>query len=112
MAGHAAVVAPEFQITNESTVIGYVNYMQSAISKGVGDVKADYSTLLPLADNAQSLIDELNLVMVAGQLAPATVNLIKGGMRLDAGGDGPARLNRIYAALVLAMASPEFIVQK
>jgi len=107
-----AIVAPEFQITNESTVIGYVNYMQNAISKGVGDVKADYSSLLPLADNAQSLIDELNLVMVAGQLAPATVNLIKGGIDSMPKGTEATRLNRIYAALVLVMASPEFIVQK
>ena len=110
--GSAGMVAPEFQITNESSVVGYINFLQVAISKGVGDVKADYSALLPLADTSQALIDELNLLMVANQLAPATVNLIKGGIDSMPKGTDATRLNRIYAALVLVMASPEFIVQK
>ena len=41
--GSAGLVAPEFQITNESSVVGYVNFMQSVVSKGAGDVKADYA---------------------------------------------------------------------
>ena len=110
--GSAGMVAPEFQITNESTVVGYINYMQGVISRGVGDVKGDYSALMPMADTSATLVEELNLVMAAGQLAPATVNLIKGGIDSMPKGTDAARLNRIYAALVLVMASPEFIVQK
>jgi uncharacterized protein (DUF1800 family) len=108
----AALVAPEFQITNESTVIGYVNYMQNAVSKGIGDVKADYSSLLPLADVAQSLLDELNLVLAAGQLSSATVTLMRGALDGMPKGTDAARNNRIYAALVMVLAAPEFIVQK
>ena len=110
--GTAGMVAPEFQIVNESTVVGYVNYMQTIISRGVGDVKGDYSALMPLADTAQTLLDELNVVLVAGQLSAATVALIKGALDSMASGTDPARLNRIYAALVMVMAAPEFIVQK
>ena len=110
--GTAGLVAPEFQITNESTVVGYVNYMQTVISKGVGDVKADYASLLPLADSAQALIDEVNLVLAAGQLSAATVGTIKSAIDTMAAGANTARLNRIYATLVLVMSSPEFIVQK
>ena len=110
--GSNGMVAPEFQITNESTVVGYVNYMQNAISRGVGDVKADYSALLPLADTAQVLLDELNLVLAAGQLSAATMTLIVTAIDSMAKGTDPARLNRIYAALVMVMAAPEFIVQK
>jgi uncharacterized protein (DUF1800 family) len=108
----AALVAPEFQITNESTVVGYVNYMQNAVSKGIGDVKADYSSLLPLADVAQSLLDELNLVLAAGQLSSATVTLMRGALDSMPKGTDVARNNRIYAALVMVLAAPEFIVQK
>lgn len=108
----ARMVAPEFQITNESTVVGYVNYMQGVVKNGVGDVKPDYSTLMPLADTSDKLIDEVNLLLAAGQLAPATLNLIKGGIDSMPKGNDPARLNRIYATLVLVLASPEFIVQK
>jgi uncharacterized protein (DUF1800 family) len=108
----AALVASEFQITNESTVVGYVNYMQNAVSKGIGDVKADYSSLLPLADVAQSLLDELNLVLAAGQLSSATVTLMRGALDGMPKGTDAARNNRIYAALVMVLAAPEFIVQK
>lgn len=106
------VVAPEFQIVNESSVVGYANYMQSAISKGVGDVKADYASLLPLADNVPSLLDEINLVLAAGQLSTDTLTLIRNAINSMATGTDAARANRVYAALTLVMASPEFIVQK
>ncbi|NHZ38744.1 DUF1800 domain-containing protein [Massilia sp. CCM 8693] len=109
---NAKMVAPEFQITNESTVVGYVNYMQGVVSRGVGDVKADYSALLPLAEVSENLVNELNLLLAAGQLAPATLNLIKGGIDSMPKTTEAHRLNRIYAALVLVLASPEFIVQK
>ncbi|SFF60928.1 Uncharacterized conserved protein, DUF1800 family [Duganella sp. CF458] len=106
------VVAPEFQIVNETSVVGYANYMQTAISKGIGDVKADYSTLLPLADNVPGLVDEINLVLAAGQLSADTVTLIRTAVTSMATGTDAARANRVYAALTLVMASPEFIVQK
>jgi uncharacterized protein (DUF1800 family) len=110
--GSAGLVAPEFQITNESTVVGYINYMQTLISRGTGDVKADYSALIPLAETTQALLDEINVVLVAGQLSAATLALIKGALDSMASGTDAARLNRIYAALVMVMAAPEFIVQK
>ena len=110
--GNAGLVAPEFQITNESTVVGYINYMQTLISRGTGDVKADYSALIPLAETTQALLDEINVVLVAGQLSAATLTLIKGALDSMASGTDAARLNRIYAALVMVMAAPEFIVQK
>ncbi|WP_082507637.1 MULTISPECIES: DUF1800 family protein [unclassified Duganella] len=106
------VVAPEFQIVNETSVVGYANYMQTAISKGIGDVKADYATLLPLADNVPALVDEINLLLAAGQLSTDTVTLIRNAVASMATGTDAARANRVYAALTLVMASPEFIVQK
>ncbi|MTW14444.1 DUF1800 family protein [Pseudoduganella eburnea] len=106
------VAAPEFQIVNESSVVGYVNYMQNAISKGVGDVKADYAALLPMADNVPALVDEINVVLAAGQLGPDSVTLIRNAVAGMATGSDAARANRVYAALTLVMASPEFIVQK
>ncbi len=106
------VVAPEFQIVNETSVVGYANYMQTAISKGIGDVKADYSSLLPLADNVPGLVDEINLVLAAGQLSADTLTLIRNAVASMATGTDAARANRVYAALTLVMASPEFIVQK
>jgi uncharacterized protein (DUF1800 family) len=108
----AALVAPEFQITNESSVVGYVNYMQHAISAGVSDVGADYGSLLPLADNATSLLDEINLVLAAGQLSSATLVNLRSAVDSMPSGTDTRRKQRIYAALTLVMAAPEFIVLK
>lgn len=110
--GSAGLVAPEFQITNESTVVGYVNYMQTAVSRGVGDVVADYASLVTLADNAASLIDELNVVLAAGALSASTLSTLKTAIVAMPVGTDTARSNRIYAALLLVLASPEYIVQK
>jgi uncharacterized protein (DUF1800 family) len=106
---NAGLVAPEFQLTNESSTVGYINYMQAAVSRGVGDVKADYSKLLPLADNAGALLDELSTVLAAGQLQSALTVLGPALNSMPTGSDA-ARLNRIHAALVLVLAAPEFII--
>ena len=108
----ATLVAPEFQIENESSVVGCINYLQRVVAGGVGDIKGDYSTLLPLADNAQTLIDELNLVLAANQLSAATTGSLVTAVQTMPSGTDAARLNRIYASLVLVLAAPEFIVQK
>ncbi len=110
----AGLVAPEFQLANESSVVGYVNFMQAAVSHsgGVGDLLADYSNLLPLADNATSLLDEINLVLAAGQLSETTLVRLRSAVSSMASGTDATRSKRIYAALTLALAAPEFIVLK
>ncbi|MEO8311153.1 MAG: DUF1800 domain-containing protein [Caldimonas sp.] len=109
----AALVAPEFQITNESTVVGAVNYLQRAVSgAGVGDVAANYASLLALADDAAALVAEINLVLAAGQLSAATATTISTAVATIAAGTDPNRLKRIYASLTLVLAAPEFVVLK
>ena len=108
----AGLVAPEFQITNEYSAVGYINFMQSIVAGGPGDLKPDYSVLMPLADSARALIDEINLLLAAGQLSATTIELIKSCLDNMPFGEPPASLNRIHAALVMVMAAPEFIVQK
>ncbi|GJI98127.1 hypothetical protein RugamoR57_48450 [Duganella caerulea] len=107
----AGLLAPEFQLINETSVVGYVNYMQRAVSKGVGDVLPDYSSLLPLAANGQALVDEINTVLAAGQLGSASVGLIRGAIDTMSAKTDAALHNRIYAALTLVMAAPEYLVQ-
>ena len=108
----AGLVAPEFQITNEPTVIAYVNYMQTLIQNGTGDVKAVYTDILTKAADSQALIDEVNLVLAAGQLTPATVAAIKAAIDSISATTTTGPANRVYAAILLTMASPEYIAQK
>ncbi len=108
----AGMVAPEFGITNESSVVGYLNYMQGVVKNGAGDVKPTYANWMALSDSSVAFLDELNLVMAHGQLSAATLALMKGALDTMGFGTDALRLNRIYTALVLVLAAPEFIIQK
>ena len=109
------LTAPEFQITNEVTVAGYVNYMQQVIGNSVtGDIKADYGTLTPLAATASAaaLVAEINQVLAGGALSGATLGQIQSAVESVAPNTANGPRNRIFIALTLVMASPEFIAQK
>ena len=110
--GSAALQAPEFQIANESSVVGYINFMQRAVAGTVGDLTPDYTGLLALADNATSLVSEINLVLAANQLSGTTTAALSSAVQTMPGGSDANRRNRINAALLLVLAAPEFIVQK
>ena len=107
-----ALEAPEFQITNESSVVGCVNYLQRAVAGQVADLTPDYTALLALADDANALLAELNLVLAANQLGPATVSALATAVATMGSGTDTTRRARINAALVLVLAAPEYIVQK
>ncbi|MFA7280645.1 MAG: DUF1800 domain-containing protein [Sterolibacterium sp.] len=110
--GNAGLMAPEFQITNASSVVGYVNFMQRVVSNGIGDVRGDYSTLLPLAKNAQTLLNEINLVLAAGQVSTANLAAMAGAVNGMPVNSDAALNRRVQAALLMVLASPEYIVQK
>lgn len=105
-------VAPEFQITNEPSVIAYVNYMQTLIQSGASDARGNYTDILTKAADSQALVDELNLIFTANQLSAATITTIKGAIDsiIFTGTNGP--INRVYIAILLVMASPEYVTQK
>jgi uncharacterized protein (DUF1800 family) len=104
----AGLVAPEFQITNEPSVIAYVNYMAAIVANGSGDFKADYSAISALATDSTALIDEIDILLGAA-LSAATKASIKGAVDSIAAG---ATANRVNAAILLTLASPEYLVQK
>jgi len=108
----AGLVAPEFQVTSEPSLIAYVNYMQAVIANGAGEAKADYSALAAIAGDSQALLDELNLVLAANQISPATVAQMKTALDTIATGTSAGLTNRIVAGLVLVMAAPEYLVMR
>ncbi len=128
----AGGVAPEFQIVNESSVGGYLNFMQGVVRNGLYvnapnlpqaasnatngfDLTAAYTREKALAPDAAALVAKLNLVLAAGQLSGATVALIVGALNatpVSAASTDAAKLNRIAAAVLMVMAAPEYLVQK
>ncbi len=110
---NASRVAPEFQITNEPSVVAYVNYMQGVIQNGIGnDVRADYAPLIALAADSGALVDEVNLLLAAGQLSAATVAAIRAAVDSISATATNGPTNRVYTAILLTMASPEYITQR
>jgi uncharacterized protein (DUF1800 family) len=112
--GALGLVNPEAQITNETTVAGYLNFMRGAIQNGVGtasagvrDIQPDYSAELALAGNPDALVDRVALLL-AGTLSDTTRTRIR-----DAVATVPANVarNRVNLAIFLVMASPEYIFQ-
>ncbi|MFL6699532.1 MAG: DUF1800 family protein [Vitreoscilla sp.] len=107
-----ALEAPEFQIVNESSVVGCVNYLQRAVAGTIADLTPDYGALMALADDAAALLAELNLVLAANQISAATLSTLATAVGTMASGNDTTRRARINAALVLVLAAPEYIVQK
>ncbi len=108
----AGLVAPELQSTNELSVVGYINYMQSLIVNGAGDADPDYTAILTRAGDTQALVDQVNLLVAANQIGAATLAQIRGAVDSISGATSAGLLNRVYTAILLVLASPEFIVLK
>jgi uncharacterized protein (DUF1800 family) len=121
----AGLVAPELQITDESTVAGYVRYMRDALENGFGsgnDMRFDVTDAMALAMNPQALVDQAfaRLLGDGGDYSAlksqvlAAVNSIDvpASTRTNLAQVEAAKRNRVRLALLLTVASPEFIVQK
>ena len=106
------LVAPEFQITDEVSVAGYLNFMQKTVQSGVGDVVATYADFLPYATDPVSLVIWLNLVLAANRLSAATRKTISDAITTIPANDNAGKKTRVQAAVMLTLASPEFIVLK
>ena len=109
----AGAVAPEFQLVNESSVGGYLNYLQSVIQNGINtDIKATYLPELALAADAPALLARLNLLLCAGQLSAASQALILAALSSMASSTDAQKRNRVNAGVLLTMASADYLVQK
>jgi uncharacterized protein (DUF1800 family) len=108
------MTAPEFQLTHATTVASYMNFLGSMVGRfGEGDSEMvprnNYAAERALANNPGALLDHLNVLLVAGQMSASTRNTILPA--ISAIPESNAR-DRVKTAILLTMASPDFIVQK
>jgi len=132
LSGARGLTVPELQITDETSVAGYINYMTGVVTRGAGlrsagatrpDVQPDYSAELALAAQTVPLVDGV----VGKLLGDGMPDTFKAEIRaavdsivvpaLKAGGANQAQVNaakqnRVLTAVLLALAAPEFVVQK
>jgi uncharacterized protein (DUF1800 family) len=136
-AAKASLAVPEMQLASETSAAGYVNYMRDGVGSGVGafngtvngvvlnrrDLQPDFSAELALADQSSELVDRINAKLLYGGMPAALKTEIQGAVdkivipALNAAGSNQASIdsakrNRVNAAILLALASPEFQVQK
>lgn len=133
----AGLVAPEMQLLNESSVSGWVNFMRDNLSSGVGqsngtingvvlnrrDLRRDDATQMALATDPGALTSHVLERLLYGQPSPTLSNEIATAIgkitipMLNASGSNLAQVdaakrNRVNAALLLTLASPEYLAQK
>lgn len=106
------LVAPEFQITNESTVVGYANFLLRVLPFGGAGILPDYTRWLADADDVPRLVDRLNLYLSGRTLSSDSVATIVTGVQAITGTSANERLNRVVAAFFLVMCAPEYLVQR
>jgi uncharacterized protein (DUF1800 family) len=117
----AGLLAPEMQMTNVSSVVGYINFMQNAIganAQGGPDVFSYYSTEMTLAATPDQLLDRINLLLMYGQMSSTLYNQILAAINAIPipGGDqnaiNAALLARVQTAIYLTVASPDYAAQQ
>jgi len=136
-AAAAGLVSPEFQLAQETTAAGYVNYMRDAVGSGVGaynvtvngvtlnrrDLQSAFVAEMALADNPAELVDRMNERLMYGSMPDALKSEIQGAVAsivipaLNAAGTNQPTIDlvkrqRVNAAIFLTLVSPEFQVQK
>lgn len=133
-AGKQGLAVPEMQITHETTVAGYANYMISGVMYGFGqngvdwqakrrDVQLDTAPLLASVDKSEALAD----LVLARLLGPAPNDALRTEIvaavdsialpELKPDGSNKdwvetSKKYRVSAALAIALVSPEFLIQK
>jgi hypothetical protein len=104
------LVSPEMQIVDEISVAGYINFLQKFIVSGISDVVPNYSNELAVEGGVSQLVARLNLLLAANQLSSSAISSITNALNAMSGSTNSAKLNQIYAAIFLVMASPEYLV--
>jgi uncharacterized protein (DUF1800 family) len=111
----AGKVAPEFQIHNETSTAGYINFMQRVTRNGIRDVKPSYATLLPIAHDIPAVVDWLNLRLTANQLTSQTLGVVRAALRtfnINASSSSSEKHDMLATACFLILISPGYLVQK
>lgn len=116
----AGLVAPEMEMTNVTTVVGYLNYMQYSIGATATDgpdVFSSYGAELNLANSPDQLVDRVNLLLMAGEMDSTLRSQIIGAVSAipvptgDATAVNAALAARVQTAVYLTMAAPSFSAQ-
>jgi hypothetical protein len=111
---NAMLVAPEFQITTDSQLLGTSNTMYAQINWGYGFKENDpvnlvFSEFTPLAADPPRLVDQLDLLLTGGMTGVTTRNAIIGAVSAEPAANA---VERVRKAAYLFAISPDYAIQK
>ncbi len=109
--GKLGITAPEFEITDESTTVGWVNFAQTFVVSGVGETRPNYGAEVALASDPPALVQRVVRLLAPGSISASTQTLITQAVATLPAVTDANRLNRVYAAVLLVLAAPEYLVQ-
>jgi uncharacterized protein (DUF1800 family) len=108
----AKLVAPEFQITTDTSLPGYVNFMLRQLVNPPAGVSLDYGAELALVADAPALVARLNLRLANEAMSAATRDEIVNTVAALPADTDAQKLARVRTAILMTLAAPEFVVQK
>lgn len=112
------LLAPEFQLVNETSVAGYVNFLERAITGGrtpVADIVLDFSAEIAIAQDSTALLDRLDLLLTGRQLSTSVRDTIRSAMEdvaVTATSTNAEKLRRVQIGVALILASTDYLIQK
>lgn len=112
------LTAPEFQIFNESTSAGYLNILDDIAldklsTKTSNPIVPNYSAELALADNPSAMLDRIALLLNGGYLSDESrTDIVRAMNDITATQYSDWKLRRVKIAVLLMMASPDYLIQK
>lgn len=113
----AGLVAPEMQMTDVSSVVGYLNFMQYSIGADNGqgpDIFSSYAAETALAATPDLLLDRIDLLLMAGTMSSTLRGQVLSAVDSIAIPSGSqseidtALANRVKLAIYVIMASPAY----
>jgi uncharacterized protein (DUF1800 family) len=108
----ANLVAPEFQISTDTSLPGYVNFMQKQLVAPNGALVFNYDAELALAGDPAALVARLDRRLTNTAMSSATRDEIVATVTALPAGTATQNLARVRTAILMTLASPEYIVQK
>ena len=118
--GDAGMTTPEFQSMNAGAVVGHMNFMYSfAIDRTANrsgqtpTFVPDYAALYEIADDAEALVDRLDLLMTGRRLSDAARTDIVAAVRampLDPNSRDRDAKDKVTVALSMIYGAPAFAV--
>ena len=116
-----AATAPEFQVVNENAVASWIVLAELMSGHGIGwvngraEISANYDSLITQAGtgNLGPVIDEIDLMLFGGRMSSTLRQTLVDAL-VSVANDGPTLTprNRARLAVFLALASPEYLVQR